>query len=163
MRDIAANVPYDHIVVLVNHERYGGGGFLNYYSITTVDNVKSKEVFVHEFGHSFGGLADEYFSSSVAVNDFYPAAVEPWEPNITNMVDFDSKWKYMIAKDIPTPTPLTDKYKDALGAFEGAGYTATGMWRPMDHCIMRSLHIKQTYCPVCQEGMKRVISHYTDR
>jgi len=163
IRDIAANVPYDHIVVLVNHERYGGGGFLNYYSITTVDNIKSREVFVHEFGHSFGGLADEYFSSTVAVNDFYPASVEPWEPNITNMVNFDSKWKHMITKEIPVPTPLTNKYKEALGAFEGAGYTATGMWRPMDHCIMRSLSVKQTYCPVCQEGMDKMIAHYSDK
>ena len=163
IRDIAANVPYDYIVILVNHEKYGGGGFLNYYCMTTVDNLKSKQVFVHEFGHLFGGLADEYFSSSVAVNDFYPASVEPWEPNITTMVNFDSKWKHMIAKDIPVPTPSTNKYKETLGAFEGAGYSAKGLWRPMDHCIMRSLHVKQTFCPVCQEGIKKVISSYMDR
>ncbi|MBL4746859.1 MAG: peptidase [Flavobacteriaceae bacterium] len=163
IRDIASNVPYDHIVILVNHDKYGGGGFFNYYLMTTVDHIKSKEVFVHEFGHSFAGLADEYFSSSVAVNDFYPASVEPWEPNITNMVNFDSKWKHMIAKEIPIPTPLTNKYKEALGAFEGAGYSAKGLWRPMDHCIMRSLHVKQVFCPVCQEGIKTVISSYMDQ
>ena len=76
VRAMAAQVPYDAIVILVNSSRYGGGGIYNDYCITTVDHQASPGVFVHEFGHSFAGLADEYYSADVAYNDFYPKGVE---------------------------------------------------------------------------------------
>ena len=93
VNDYAAAVPHDNIIVLINSKKYGGGGVYNYYSGTTTGHPLSTKVFVHEFGHGFVGLADEYYSSSVAYDDFYPLNVEPWEPNITTLVNFDSKWK----------------------------------------------------------------------
>src|SRR5690606_2797376 len=87
--DALAGVPYDHIYILVNSERYGGGGFYNFLSVCTADNPLTKEVFVHEFGHGFAGLGDEYYTSSVAYEDFYNLEVEPWEPNLTTLVNFD--------------------------------------------------------------------------
>jgi hypothetical protein len=77
----------------------------NYYSGTTTDHPLSPKVFIHEFGHGFAGLADEYYSSVVAYDEFYPLNVEPWEPNITTRVDFTSKWKDLISKGTPVPTP----------------------------------------------------------
>ena len=93
VNDYAAAAPHDNIIVLINSTRYGGGGVYNYYSGTTTGHALSPKVFVHEFGHGFAGLADEYYSSSVAYDEFYPLNVEPWEPNITTLVNFDSKWK----------------------------------------------------------------------
>jgi hypothetical protein len=105
VNDYAAVVPHDNIIVLINSTKYGGGGVYNYYSGTTVDHAFSPTVFIHEFGHGFAGLADEYYSSSVAYEEFYPLDVEPWEPNITTLVNFDAKWKKSIAKETPVPTP----------------------------------------------------------
>jgi hypothetical protein len=105
LREIAAQVPYDAIVVLVNSKRYGGGGIYNDYCVTTVDNAASKQVFIHEFGHSFAGLADEYYSADVAYNDFYPKGVEPLEPNITALLDpAHVKWQDLLSPGIPIPT-----------------------------------------------------------
>ncbi|MCK4235771.1 MAG: peptidase M64, partial [Candidatus Krumholzibacteria bacterium] len=93
LRDIAANVPYDQIIILANTEKYGGGGIFNLYSTCCSDNEYDGYIFVHEFGHAFAGLADEYYSSSVTYNDMYPRGVEPWEPNITALLDTtDVKW-----------------------------------------------------------------------
>ena len=78
--DVAANAPYDQIYILVNTDKYGGGGIYNHYSISAADNLQSRAVVIHEFGHSFGGLADEYFNSAVAYNDYFPLDVEPWNP-----------------------------------------------------------------------------------
>ena len=116
--------------MLVNSTTYGGGGFYNYLTLSTVDNERSPQVFVHEFGHGFAGLADEYYSSSVAYEEFYNLKVEPWEPNITTLVDFDSKWKTMIADSIPQPTPRIKKYDGVVGLFEGGGYTDKGIYSP---------------------------------
>lgn len=104
-RDIAAHVPYDGIVIMVNSERYGGGGIYNDYAISTVDNRLSENVFIHEFGHSFAGLADEYYSSTVAYNDFFPQGVEPTPPNITAFLNPKSmKWEKWVSKGIDLPT-----------------------------------------------------------
>jgi hypothetical protein len=117
LRDIAAGVPYDAIVVLVNSKRYGGGGIYNDYCITTVDNARSGQVFVHEFGHSFAGLADEYYASDVAYNDFYPKGVEPLEPNITALLDPDRlKWKDLLSPGIAIPTEYGKEKIEALQA-----------------------------------------------
>lgn len=221
LRDIAANVPYDALVILVNSERYGGGGIYNWYAISTVDNDLSGNVFLHEFGHSFAGLADEYYSSTVAYNEFYPPGIEPSEPNITALLDpARLKWKHLVAPSTPLPTPwdkveyeeiparqrdlrreagaetarlqqegapedairhieedlatavkgLSDRREeiltgipmsDQVGAFEGAGYSFTGLYRPMRDCLMfRNAPGKRTLCRVCQDAVLGMIRYY---
>jgi hypothetical protein len=159
VNDYAAVVPHDNIIVLINSNRYGGGGVYNYYSGTTTGHMLSPKVFVHEFGHGFAGLADEYYSSSVAYDEFYPLNVEPWEPNITTMVDFDSKWKKLISKGIPQPTPIESKYDNVTGLFEGGGYSSKGIFRPEMDCRMKSNGTKG-YCSVCRESIKKMIEFY---
>lgn len=105
LREVAAEVPYDAVVVLVNSKRYGGGGIYNDYCVTTVDSPASRGVLVHEFGHSFAGLADEYYASEVSYNDFYPKGVEPLEPNITALLDpANVKWRDLLSPGIAVPT-----------------------------------------------------------
>lgn len=106
LRDIARHVPYDALYIMVNHHRYGGGGIYNFYCTFTSDNQWSEYLMVHEFGHSFFGLADEYYTSSTAYEDFYPPGYEPAEPNITAALDPDNiKWKHLLTKGIEIPTP----------------------------------------------------------
>lgn len=106
LRDIAANVPYDALVVMVNHDRYGGGGIFNRYSTFTAHGAFAGYLLLHEFGHSFGGLADEYYTSSTAYTDFFPAGVEPAAPNITATTDRDGlKWRDLVDPSTPLPTP----------------------------------------------------------
>jgi IgA Peptidase M64/Peptidase M64 N-terminus len=160
VNDYAATVPHDAIIVLINSNKYGGGGVYNYYSGTTAENSLSFKVFLHEFGHGFAGLADEYYNSSVAYDEFYPLNVEPWEPNITTMVNFGSKWKKDVGKDIPVPTPAEDKYAKVTGVFEGGGYSAKGIYRPEIDCRMKSNGPKG-YCSVCRNAIKQMIEFYT--
>lgn len=159
INDYAALAPHDNIIVLINSTRYGGGGVYNYYTGTTTGHLLSPKVFIHELGHGFAGLADEYYSSEVAYEDFYPLNVEPWEPNITTMVNFDLKWKKMILKDTPVPTPADDKYKDVTGLFEGAGYSAKGIYRPQLDCRMKS-NGPNGYCSVCRDAVRKMIEYY---
>jgi hypothetical protein len=159
VNDFAAVVPHDNIIVLINSIQYGGGGVYNYYSGMTAGNSLSPKVFVHEFGHGFVGLADEYYSSEVAYEEFYPLNVEPWEPNITTMVDFDSKWKKMIGKKIPIPTPAEEKYRNETGLFEGGGYSARGIFRPEMECRMKS-NSEKGYCSVCIKAIRDMIEYY---
>ena len=158
--DAAAQVPYDHIYILVNTERYGGGGFYNFLTVCTAGNSLTKEVFVHEFGHGFAGLGDEYYTSSVAYEDFYNLEIEPWEPNLTTLVDFDVKWKKMIAETTPVPTPREAKYQNIVGVYEGGGYLSKGIYSPYIDCRMKS-NEAQEFCPVCKEAIKKVIDYYT--
>lgn len=160
IRDAVWNVACDAIFILVNTDTYGGGGMYNFYAIGTADNARTPVVFVHEFGHSFAGLADEYFSSEVAYNDFYNLEKEPWEPNITTLVDFDKKWKDLLPAGLPVPTPLNEKYKNDLGVFEGGGYLSKGIYRPMDHCMMRDY---APFCPACSRAIVRMIDFICDR
>ncbi len=155
VRDIAALAPYDQIYILVNTEKYGGGGIYNFYNLCVADNPRAPQVFVHEFGHGFGGLADEYWTSDVAVDNYYPADIEPADPNITTLVDFNSKWADMIDKKTPIPTPATKKYLKKIGVFEGGGYVEKGVYRPQQNCLMRSLDYP--YCKVCQRAIQRII------
>jgi hypothetical protein len=105
MHAIAGQVPYDAIIVLVNSKRYGGGSICLDYCVTTVDHPRSPEVFVHELGHSFAYLADEYYQSEVSYNDFYPKGVEPLEANITALLDpANVKWKDLLSPAIGVPT-----------------------------------------------------------
>ncbi len=157
--DIAGIVPYDHIIVLINTDRYGGGGIYNHYTASTSDNDLSPIVLVHELGHGFAGLADEYYTSDVAYNEFYDLSEEPWEPNITTLVDFGSKWKSMVKKGIPVPTPNSGDYSDVVGVFEGGGYVAKGVYRPYLDCRMKSNSAKG-FCPVCQEAIIKMIRYY---
>jgi hypothetical protein len=161
MRDVAANAPYDIIVVIVNTKRYGGGGIFNLYSAASSDNEFSGYVFTHEFGHAFAGLGDEYYSSEVAYNDIYPRGTEPWEPNITALLDTTRiKWGDLIRKGTPIPTPNDSTYAGVVGCFEGAGYSAKGLYRPCRDCIMFSKKV-QPFCPVCRRAIERIIDYYT--
>lgn len=105
LRKVAQFAPYEFIEILVNGRTYGGGGIFNLYSTVAVDNAFADYVFVHEFGHHFAGLADEYYTSPVA---YAPAAqlVETWEPNATSVIDREKlKWKDLVGPDTPIPTP----------------------------------------------------------
>ncbi|GAB4298855.1 MAG: IgA Peptidase M64 [Ignavibacteriaceae bacterium] len=221
VHDLAAFVPYDAIYIMVNHRRYGGGGIYNFFCTFTSDNQFNDYLFLHEFGHSFTGLADEYYTSSTAYNDFYPRGIEPLEPNITALLNPpDVKWKDFVTPGIEIPTPwekaeydkmdyawqklraelnnriallkktgapadeikaaeeeyalkdrehseLVDKYLRSskyaglVGAFEGAGYSSEGLFRPMLDCIMFSKGNKP-FCKVCEQAIIRVIRHYTE-
>ncbi len=121
LRDIASAVPYDAIIMLVNDNRYGGGGIYNLYETCYAQtDIKGMEwqmdyVFVHEFGHSFAGLGDEYYTSQVAYNDFYSKGIEPWEPNLTALNDpANLKWKDLVSKGTPLPTPWEKAKFDSL-------------------------------------------------
>lgn len=220
LRDIAGHAPYDALYIMVNHSRYGGGGIYNFYCVYTSDNIDSDYLMVHEFGHSFFGLADEYYTSSTAYNDFYSADYEPNEPNITALKDPNQvKWKHLVSDSIAIPTPWSKSRYDSLdliwqkqrakmndeiaalqkdgaseeevaaakavydqksternaevqrylegsqfagkvGAFEGAGYASTGLYRSSVNCIMFTR--TDYFCPVCQEAMVDVINSYSD-
>lgn len=143
----AANVPYDALYVIVNTDKYGGGGIYNFYGLSMASHPTTPQVFVHEFGHSFAGLADEYYSSEVAYEDFYNLSLEPWEPNITTLVNFEKKWSKMVDS------------KEA-GIFEGGGYMAKGIFRPALDCRMKTNNAAQ-FCPVCNIAINKMIDHYT--
>ena len=148
MHDLLAGTPYEHILVLVNSDRYGGGGILNSYILSTMHNKWSKPVVVHEFGHSFAGLADEYSYETEEVN-MYPLDVEPWEKNITTKVDFKGKWEKMIGK-VPV-----------VGLHEGAGYKMKGVYRACEDCRMRT-NQNPEFCPACQKALRDLINFYTE-
>jgi hypothetical protein len=115
IRDIAAHVPYDVLYIMVNHERYGGGGIYNLFCTFTSDNQWSEYVFLHEFGHSFAGLADEYYTSSTAYTDFYPAGREPNERNITAFGDPNQlKWEGLATAGVTMPTPWNKAEYDRI-------------------------------------------------
>jgi hypothetical protein len=158
LRDLSAHVPYDAIFIMVNSSRYGGAGIYNFFSIFVSDNEYDEYVFVHEFGHGFAGLADEYYTSSVAYSDFYPRGVEPAEPNITALLDGADglKWKDQVAPGVPVPTPPEAGYMESVGAFEGAGYSAKGLYRPAFDCKMKSKR-HQDFCPVCARAVEKTI------
>lgn len=121
LRDMAGAVPYDAIFIMVNSERYGGGGIYNQYAVFTAHSPANEMVFVHEFGHSFAGLADEYYTSSVAYNDFYPKGVEPTEPNITALLDPQAlKWKNEVQPGKALPTDWNKVWYDSIGFKEQA-------------------------------------------
>ncbi|MDR3609836.1 MAG: M64 family metallopeptidase [Ignavibacteriaceae bacterium] len=160
VRDLAANAPYDQIYILVNSDKYGGGSLYNDYSVCVHKNKEEEYIFTHEFGHGFASLADEYYTSDVAYKDFYDLTVEPTDPNITTLVNFDSKWKNLVDDNTPIPTPNTPEYKDKVGAFEGGGYVAKGIYRPKQDCTMKSIIINN-FCPVCKNAIIQMIDFYT--
>lgn len=159
IHDAASAVPYDHIVLLVNSDRYGGGGFYNFLTVTTAGHSLTPQVLVHEFGHAFAGLADEYYTSDVAYEEYYRLDVEPWEPNITTLVDFGRKWKSMLHKKTPVPTPRNESFVHTLGVFEGGGYVAKGIYSPMMDCRMKS-NVAPGFCPVCKKAILETIDRH---
>jgi hypothetical protein len=105
LREAASFAPYEFMEILVNDRTYGGGGIFGLYGTVASDSAQAPYVFVHEFGHHFAGLADEYYTSPVA---YLPAAVraEPWEPNVTALLDPSNlKWKDLVSAGTPIPTP----------------------------------------------------------
>ncbi len=159
--DYAANAPYDQIFVLINSNRYGGGGFYNLYTGCTSDNELSPKVSIHEFGHGFGGLADEYYESEMATSDFYNLQTEPWEPNITTNVEFESKWSDLIQSGIPIPTPRVAEFAGKIGMFEGGGYVSKGIYSPVMDCNMKS-NRPDDPCPVCQLALELRLKYIMD-
>lgn len=158
-----AGIPYEHIIILANTDTYGGGGIYNSYTLTTAHHSMFRPVVVHEFGHSFGGLADEY-AYTEAPSPLYPYSIEPWEQNITTLVDFGSKWKDMLPEGTPVPTPAeTDESKlySKVGVFEGAGYSLKGIYRPTTECRMK-INEAPRFCPVCERALERMIRFYTE-
>lgn len=154
-----AGIPYEHIIILANTDVYGGGGIYNSYTLTTAHHPMFKPVVVHEFGHSFGGLADEYFYDDDVMTDTYPLDVEPWEPNITTRLNFAAKWEDMLAPQTPCPTPTSQKKDYPVGVFEGGGYSAKGIYRPSFDCRMRTNEYPE-FCSVCQRAIRRMIDFY---
>lgn len=147
LHDALAGVPYEHIIILANTDSYGGGGIYNSYTLTTAHHKKFRPVVVHEFGHSFAGLADEYFYDD-QYESYYPADCEPWEQNITTMFDFASKWQDMLGKD-------------GVSVIEGGGYQSKGVWRACENCRMKT-NEAPGFCPVCRRAIERIIRFYTD-
>ena len=147
MHNLLAGIPYEHIIVLVNTDNYGGGGIFNSYNLSMAHHEKFRPVIVHEFGHSFAGLADEYAYENEDI-PMYPHDVEPWEKNITTRVNFASKWQDMIGRD------------SSIGLFEGAGYSTRGIYRPCADCRMRT-NEEPEFCPVCQRAIMNLIDFYT--
>ena len=161
MHDLLAGTPYEHIIVMVNTDKYGGGGIYNSMNLLMTKHKKFIEVLVHEFGHSFVGLADEYAYEGEETNDF-PRDIEPWAPNITTLTDFDSKWKDMLPDSFALPITTTDSDNldtSTLGLYEGAGCCLIGVYRPCPNCMMRTLKVP-VFCPVCRKAIASVINWY---
>lgn len=204
MRRIASSAPYDFVEIITNTDTYGGGGIYGLYGTTAANSEWAEYVFVHEFGHHFAGLADEYYTSSVAY-EAPETPIEPYEPNVTALLDPENlKWRGLVNTGTPIPTPWPkeafDKhslaiqevrtqmrkddvpesemnalfrsnqetvelmfskadYRDSVGAFEGANYQSTGMYRSELNCIMftRTTH----FCKVCSNAIEQVIDEYS--
>lgn len=159
LHDLLAPFPYEHIIILANTAEYGGGGIFNSYVLSMTEHPDFRPVVVHEFGHSFAGLADEYFYDDQYEEYYYPDT-EPWEQNITTMRDFASKWQDMLPADTPIPTPSTRDNMNVLGVYEGAGYQSKGVYRPSQECRMK-INAWPEFCPVCQRAIRRLINFYT--
>ena len=175
--DVLSGVPFEHIIVLVNSDTYGGGGIYNQITVTTSDHPTFHQVLVHEFGHAYAGLGDEYFYDD-AYESMYPADTEPWEPNLTTLVDFQSKWADMLPKGTAIPTPpdpkvpnyrkitnekeqrLLDAATQRVGVFEGGGYQSKGVYRPAQECRMKINEV-QNFCPVCSRAIRQITDFYT--
>lgn len=146
LHDVLACTPYEHIIILANTAHYGGGGIYNSYNLTYTRGTHFRPVVVHEFGHSFGGLGDEYPYGDE--DPMYFADTEPWEPNLTTRTTRPAKWQDLI-----------DQGKASL--IEGGGYLSKGVWRASHDCRMRT-NEHPDFCPVCQQALLRLIRFYTE-
>jgi len=164
MHQMAARVPYDTIVVLVNTTRYGGGSICLDFCVGSTGHPSSPAVFVHELGHGLSYLADEYIGN-VSYNDMYPEGIEPVEPNITRELNPEKiKWKAFLTKDVQLPTLSSNPSSNerVVGAFEGGGYVAKGMYRAEKKCSMGSSDAKG-FCVACNRGIERMIDYYAPK
>ena len=205
LREIAQYAPNEFIEILVNNQTYGGGGIFGQFSTAAASSDWADYLFVHEFGHHFAGLADEYYTSAVAYDTGSAERPEPWEPNVTALHDpAKLKWKRHVDAGTPLPTPWPKAayeafqrenqarraqlrkdrrpeaemnalfhaeqrhfegmvsrlpYRDAVGAFEGANYQATGYYRPRLQCLM--FDRSDAFCPVCQDAIADIIDLYS--
>ena len=147
LHDWLACTPYEHIIVLANTDHYGGGGIYNSYNLSYTRGKHFRPVVVHEFGHSFGGLGDEYPYGDE--DPMYFADTEPWEPNLTTSTKKPVKWQNLINEG-------------KVGLVEGGGYLSQGVWRGQEDCRMRTNEHPE-FCPVCQQALTRLIDFYTVR
>ena len=145
LHDVLAGTPYEHIIILVNTDHYGGGGIYNSYNLTYAHGPHFRPVVVHEFGHSFGGLGDEYPYGDD--DPMYFADTEPWEPNLTTKCDFNGKWENLVKEE-------------KAGLIEGGGYLSKGVWRGFENCRMRT-NEEPEFCLVCRQALERLINFYT--
>lgn len=145
LHDVLACTPYEHIIILANTAHYGGGGIFNSYNLSYTRGKNFRPVVVHEFGHSFGGLGDEYPYGDE--DPMYFADTDPWEPNLTTSTKRPAKWQTLI-----------DEGKASL--IEGGGYLSKGVWRGQENCRMRT-NEHPDFCPVCQQALTRLIDFYT--
>lgn len=153
-------IPYEHLIILANSDVYGGGGMYNSYLLSSTHHKWYLPVVVHEFGHSFGGLADEYFYEGDAASaSEHATEVEPWEQNATNLKDFSGKWSHLIKKGTPTPTPVAQQKKYPVGLYEGAAYLTKGMYRASFNCRMRTNETPD-FCPACRLGLDKVLRYH---
>lgn len=159
--NLAANVPYDLIYILSNTKKYGGGGIYNFYGISAAGDPQfAGKVYVHEFGHMLVGLGDEYVGTT-GYDEFYPKDVEPWEENLTTLVNFDKKeWKKMLPAGTKIPTADVESNERVLGVYEGGGYQNKGIYRPWRNCLMRSWGIED-FCPICTKTINYKLDYYT--
>lgn len=163
VRDIASAAPYETIFILTNSDKYGGGGIYNFYGLGSAGETgKTGEVYVHEFGHSLMGLGDEYVEKGNTVSAFYPADKEPWEANLTTLVNFNNKWEQMINKETAIPTIANDSLlalpdkQWPVGVYEGGGYLEKGIYRPWPKCMMNQLY---NFCPVCSKAIEKYLDY----
>lgn len=158
-----SGIPYEHIIILANTENYGGGGIYNSYMMSSAHHAKTRPVIVHEFGHSFAGLGDEYYYDDQYETQ-YPTDTEPWEPNLTTLVNFDAKWKDMLTpaqlQSIPTQPDGKNLFTQ-LGVYEGGGYSSKGVYRPTQECRMK-INEAPVFCPVCDRAIRRIVRYYTE-
>lgn len=146
LHDVLAGTPYEHIIILVNTEHYGGGGIYNSYNLSYTGGKHFLPVVVHEFGHSFGGLGDEYAYGND--DPMYFGDTEPWEPNLTTKATAFIKWENLIKEG-------------KAGLVEGGGYLEKGVWRGCENCRMRT-NEEPEFCPVCQQALTQLINFYTE-
>ena len=145
LHDVLAGTPYEHIIILVNTDHYGGGGIYNSYNLSYAHGKWFRPVVVHEFGHSFGGLGDEYAYGDD--DPHYFADTEPWEPNLTTKHHFKGKWENLVKEG-------------KAGFVEGGGYLTKGVWRGLENCRMRT-NEEPEFCLVCKQALIRLIDFYT--
>ena len=161
LHDALAGIPYEHVIILANTGVYGGGGIYNSYTLTTAHHSQFRPVVVHEFGHSFGALADEYYYDDMYVEYYYPD-VEPWEQNITTLHDFSGKWENLLGEGTPVPTPAVQENRDRVGVYEGAGYQSKGVYRGYQTCRMLD-NRSESFCPVCRQAIERMILFHLEQ
>ncbi|HVR44218.1 MAG TPA: M64 family metallopeptidase [Thermoanaerobaculia bacterium] len=207
LRDVASAAPYEFVEILVNERQYGGGGIYGLHSTAAAGSAFADYLVIHEFGHHFAALGDEYYTSPVAYETGAASHPEPWEPNITALHDPAAlTWRDLVEPGTPIPTPwekeefeehsravqkrraelraknaseeelealfreqqaweekflASQKYAGKVGAFEGASYEPTGLYRPEADCIMFTRD-RVGFCRVCDRAIRRVIDFHTD-